>query len=286
MKFFGWICTILGALSLLGALSGGSSPIGPLFWLGLGIFLLFRSSSKEVDKLSEVDNTSDDIDISEDINSSDEPECEISSNSLGGSLYEDTHNDNSLETSSVSANDYRETISDEVSTISEDDPSESVYNLVLEFADAKVSVHSMHISQTYEGYLEGRLDVINADIIDEEQKKIARAGDGHFLVPPIYYGKESHSIVGPHAMLGDWRFEINIEHWVKSSPDMEYLDQLYTLTLVLFSNKISDDQIPLWQHLSQYTRTLNFFDLAHKCVDEVGEAPSLGLYMPGLSPNY
>lgn len=47
MKIAGWICTILGALSFIGALSAGHNPLGPVFWFALGIFLLYRAKNKE-----------------------------------------------------------------------------------------------------------------------------------------------------------------------------------------------------------------------------------------------
>lgn len=50
MKTWGWILSVLGGLSLLGTIIGGSNPIGPLFWLGLGLFLLYRAKQKEEDK--------------------------------------------------------------------------------------------------------------------------------------------------------------------------------------------------------------------------------------------
>ena len=40
MKIAGWICTILGAVSLLGAIVASHNPLGPTFWLALGLFLL------------------------------------------------------------------------------------------------------------------------------------------------------------------------------------------------------------------------------------------------------
>lgn len=47
MKTFGWICIVLGALSFLGAVSKGHSAFGPAFWLGLGIFLVYRAKVKK-----------------------------------------------------------------------------------------------------------------------------------------------------------------------------------------------------------------------------------------------
>ncbi len=57
MKGFGKFCIWLGALSLIGALIGGHSAFGPLFWLALGIALLFIAKQKE-DVNRKVDNQS------------------------------------------------------------------------------------------------------------------------------------------------------------------------------------------------------------------------------------
>lgn len=47
MKVIGWICVVLGGLSLIGAVSAGNSAFGPLFWLGLGITLLYFGNKKK-----------------------------------------------------------------------------------------------------------------------------------------------------------------------------------------------------------------------------------------------
>lgn len=47
MKIAGWIITIFGALSFLGAALNGHNVLGPSFWLALGIFLLYRANNKE-----------------------------------------------------------------------------------------------------------------------------------------------------------------------------------------------------------------------------------------------
>lgn len=49
MKIAGWICTILGVVSFLGAVVAGNNPLGPTFWLALGIFLLYRANEKNED---------------------------------------------------------------------------------------------------------------------------------------------------------------------------------------------------------------------------------------------
>lgn len=50
MKIAGWICSVLGALALIGCLMGGSSALGPLFWLGIGIYLIHRANEKKREK--------------------------------------------------------------------------------------------------------------------------------------------------------------------------------------------------------------------------------------------
>ena len=47
MKTFGWICIVFGALSFLGAALKGHVVTGPVFFLGLGIFLVYRAQQKE-----------------------------------------------------------------------------------------------------------------------------------------------------------------------------------------------------------------------------------------------
>lgn len=50
MKIAGWIILTLGVLSFLGSLLGGSNPMGPTFWIALGIFLLYRANQKKKEK--------------------------------------------------------------------------------------------------------------------------------------------------------------------------------------------------------------------------------------------
>jgi hypothetical protein len=50
MKTFGWICVVLGALSFIGAASAGHSVFGPVFWLALGIALVYFGNQKEEEK--------------------------------------------------------------------------------------------------------------------------------------------------------------------------------------------------------------------------------------------
>ena len=57
MKGFGKFCIWLGSISLIGALIGGHSAFGPLFWIALGIAVLFIAKQKE-DVNRKVDNQS------------------------------------------------------------------------------------------------------------------------------------------------------------------------------------------------------------------------------------
>jgi hypothetical protein len=47
MKTWGWICVVFGGLAFLGAVLKGNNPTGPVFWLGLGVFLLYRANQKK-----------------------------------------------------------------------------------------------------------------------------------------------------------------------------------------------------------------------------------------------
>ena len=47
MKTTGWVFAIIGILSFIGAASHGDNTFGPLFWLGLGITLVYFGSKKE-----------------------------------------------------------------------------------------------------------------------------------------------------------------------------------------------------------------------------------------------
>lgn len=47
MRIAGWIIFIFGALSFLGATLKGDNPIGPSFWLALGIYLIYRANNKK-----------------------------------------------------------------------------------------------------------------------------------------------------------------------------------------------------------------------------------------------
>lgn len=56
MKKFGILCLVLGGLSLVGSMSAGHNPTGPLFWLILGIVLICIANNK---KGKTVETTSD-----------------------------------------------------------------------------------------------------------------------------------------------------------------------------------------------------------------------------------
>lgn len=54
MKIFGWVCIVLGALSFIGAASAGHSIFGPVFWLAVGVALVYFAKQREgEEKLSE-----------------------------------------------------------------------------------------------------------------------------------------------------------------------------------------------------------------------------------------
>lgn len=54
MKIFGWILLILGILATVGALAGGSSPVGGIFFIVLGAYLLSRAAKKAKEKQDKV----------------------------------------------------------------------------------------------------------------------------------------------------------------------------------------------------------------------------------------
>ena len=49
MKTGGWIFVVIGVLAFLGAASKGDSVFGPLFWIGIGIVLLYLKREREED---------------------------------------------------------------------------------------------------------------------------------------------------------------------------------------------------------------------------------------------
>jgi len=50
MKTFAWICLVLGGLSFIGAILTENNPTGPTFWLGIGIFLMYRANQNQKNK--------------------------------------------------------------------------------------------------------------------------------------------------------------------------------------------------------------------------------------------
>ena len=50
MKTAGWIFVVIGVLAFLGAASKGDNVFGPLFWIGIGIVLLYLKREREEDK--------------------------------------------------------------------------------------------------------------------------------------------------------------------------------------------------------------------------------------------
>ena len=55
MKTFGWICIVFGALAFLGAALKGDNVSGPLFLLGLGVFLVHRAGQKKLEQKDKED---------------------------------------------------------------------------------------------------------------------------------------------------------------------------------------------------------------------------------------
>ena len=49
MKIAGWTFVVIGVLAFLGAASKGDSVFGPLFWIGIGIVLLYLKREREED---------------------------------------------------------------------------------------------------------------------------------------------------------------------------------------------------------------------------------------------
>lgn len=61
MKIAGWICLVIGVLSFFGAALKGNSVFGPLFWIGLGAFLLYRVNNDK----QEIENKSIEVEKEE-----------------------------------------------------------------------------------------------------------------------------------------------------------------------------------------------------------------------------
>ncbi len=47
MKTAGWIFVVIGVLAFLGAASKGDNVFGPLFWIGIGMVLLYLKRERE-----------------------------------------------------------------------------------------------------------------------------------------------------------------------------------------------------------------------------------------------
>ncbi len=46
MKIAGWICVVMGGIACLGAALAGHNVFGPVFWMGVGITLLYFAKHK------------------------------------------------------------------------------------------------------------------------------------------------------------------------------------------------------------------------------------------------
>lgn len=60
MKGWGITCIVLGILSLMGCLLKGNSATGPLFWIGLGIYLVHRANQKKQEQEQSQSNSNTD----------------------------------------------------------------------------------------------------------------------------------------------------------------------------------------------------------------------------------
>ncbi|MCQ2343698.1 MAG: hypothetical protein MJ002_02100 [Paludibacteraceae bacterium] len=54
MKTTGIVFLVLGIVSFLGCVLGGSSVVGPCFWIALGALLIYRSKEREERKKKEM----------------------------------------------------------------------------------------------------------------------------------------------------------------------------------------------------------------------------------------
>lgn len=55
MRTLGWICIVIGGLAFIGAAMKGNSVFGPVFWLGLGIYLVHRANQKKQEQKDKED---------------------------------------------------------------------------------------------------------------------------------------------------------------------------------------------------------------------------------------
>lgn len=50
MKTTGVIFVILGCISLIGLMAGGGNPIGPIFWIAIGAYLIHAANRKKKER--------------------------------------------------------------------------------------------------------------------------------------------------------------------------------------------------------------------------------------------
>ena len=50
MKTTGIILVVLGSLAFIGAMTGGSKPIGPIFWIAIGAYLIHVANRKKKER--------------------------------------------------------------------------------------------------------------------------------------------------------------------------------------------------------------------------------------------
>lgn len=55
MRIAGWIVLVIGVMGFLGAALKGNSVFGPLFWIGLGAYLLHKANNREIDKIKKIE---------------------------------------------------------------------------------------------------------------------------------------------------------------------------------------------------------------------------------------
>jgi hypothetical protein len=60
MKIAGYIFAVIGGLAFIGGLAAGHSVFGPLFWLALGIVLIYFGKKKEEKQEPEEKNEKND----------------------------------------------------------------------------------------------------------------------------------------------------------------------------------------------------------------------------------
>ena len=60
MKIAGYVFAVIGGLALIGGLAAGHSVFGPLFWLAVGIVLIYFGKKKEEKQEPEEKNEKND----------------------------------------------------------------------------------------------------------------------------------------------------------------------------------------------------------------------------------